>query len=88
MKVDLLTPDSSRLMFPTGNVIQRGLTKVENNKEDERISLDQSQNLQLAVASLKSFGARPSNVSGSRADSDSDNSKSKGEHAKPSLNIE
>ena len=89
MKVDLLTPDSSRLMFPPGGVIQRGLTKVEGNKEDEnRISLDQSQNLQLAVTSLKSFGARPSNVSGSRADSDDDNSVGKGELAKPSLNIE
>ena len=42
--------------------------------------------MQLAVASLKSFGARPSNVSGSRADSDDDISP--GEHAKPSLNIE
>ena len=43
MKVDLLTPDSSRLMFPTGNVIQRGLTKVEDNKDKEgedKISLD------------------------------------------------
>ena len=87
MKVDLLTPDSSRLMFPPGGVIQRGLTKVEGNKEDERISLDQSQNLQL-VTSLKSFGARPSNVSGSRADTDDDNSVGKGELAKPSLNIE
>ena len=43
MKVDLLTPDSSRLMFPTGNVIQRGLTKVEDNKDKEgedKLSLD------------------------------------------------